>query len=108
MVVVDRFGDHGRNFYSREGDLLPVNRYGYVNKDYDLPGEIENLILAAERLSCGFDFVRVDLYCHRGDVYFGEMTRTPAAARERFVPDSWDTVFGSYWDYSMKDKSYQP
>ena len=32
----------------------------------------------AEKLSEGFKFVRIDLYCSNGNIYFGEFTLYPA------------------------------
>lgn len=45
------------------------------------PKNIEYMIQCAETLAKGFPFVRIDLYNISGKVFFGEMTFTPAAAR---------------------------
>jgi hypothetical protein len=50
---------------------------------YCLPEEWETLKLAAERLSRGWKYVRVDLYCEAGEVFFGEMTFYPKAGLYR-------------------------
>ncbi len=49
------------------------------------PPNFTEMLDVAERLSRGFDFLRIDLYNVNGRVYFGEVTCTPAGG---FVPIS--------------------
>jgi TupA-like ATPgrasp len=51
----------------------------------------------AERLGAETDFVRVDLYCPRGRVVFGELTNYPVAARGKFNPPEFDRQLGEWW-----------
>ena len=46
------------------------------------------MILAAEKLSQGLPFLRVDLYYFRNKIYFGEMTFFPGSGCLRLVSDS--------------------
>jgi hypothetical protein len=39
----------------------------------------------AKTLSMGFDFVRVDLYTHLKEFYFGEMTFTPCSGKLKCI-----------------------
>ena len=47
-------------------------------------------------LSEGFPHVRVDLYEINGKVYFGELTFYHFGGVEPFIPEEWDTIFGSW------------
>ena len=70
-------------FLDRDFRLLRINRDGKeAPADFSLvrPDGLERAFSAAETLSAGFPFVRVDLYLIGGRVFFGELTFTPAAA----------------------------
>jgi hypothetical protein len=55
------------------------------------------MLEAAETLSGGFDFVRVDFYEAEGRPLFGEMTFYPGSGLDRFRPVSFDGLFGEHW-----------
>lgn len=60
------------------------------------PRHLADMIEYAARLSTGFPFVRVDLYEVEGRVYFGELTFTPAAARNEAFTREWLLELGSH------------
>lgn len=67
------------------------------------PASLASMFEAAEALSAGVDFVRVDLYEIDGRAYFGELTSSPNKGLSPFRPPSLDRVFGDYLeldDYS--------
>jgi hypothetical protein len=97
QVEQDRFGDHRRNLYSPEWELLDV-QYGYPRGRLDpRPAKLERMIAVAERLADGIDFVRVDLYDSGGRVVFGEMTIYPVSGQASFHPSEFDAYLGSMW-----------
>lgn len=53
------------------------------NGQIERPKSLEKMIEVARMLSAGLPFVRVDLYEIHGEVYFGELTMTPAAGVDR-------------------------
>ena len=59
------------------------------------PAGLEEAFQAADCLSEGFPFVRVDLYLTEKGVRFGEMTFTPAAALDNKRLPETDLLFGS-------------
>jgi len=61
------------------------------------PSSLAEMILAAEKLGAGFDFVRVDLYEIHGRPLFGEMTFYPGSGLERVSPSDLDLQMGSLW-----------
>ena len=68
------------------------------------PAQLQTMIEYAETLSDGIDFVRVDLYDVARKIYFGELTNIPESALGKFMPQSWDGVFGDFWELP----SYRP
>ncbi len=102
QVDIDRFGDHRRNFYSKDWNLLPFtwsqwDKYGpkWENGSaIEKPRELAKMIDIAGTLSQPFDYIRVDLYCLRNRIYFGELTLNHGGGWERFDPPEYDKIFG--------------
>lgn len=94
QVHLDRGGRHRWILFDRQWQ-----RVSAVTPDADPPPPITlvHMIEAAEELSRGFDFVRVDLYEVGGHPYFGEMTFYPGSGLDPFDPVSLDTVIGEHW-----------
>ena len=61
------------------------------------PASFKRMIAAAEALSEGVDFLRVDLYEIDGQPLFGEMTFYPGSGLNRFDPVSLDRELGEHW-----------
>ena len=70
-------------FFDRKWKLARINQNGISAPDnFSLPKpkRLEDMFSYADRLSAPFPFVRVDMYASDTDIYFGELTFTPAAA----------------------------
>lgn len=102
-VDFDRFGNHTRNFYDKKWNLLPFNKGEFKNYPGVVrkPRNFDKMWKLAEKLSQGFDQVRVDFYDIDGVVYFGEMTFTNGAGLERFYPSEVDLKMGELWKLDM-------
>lgn len=61
------------------------------------PARLADMIAIAEQLSCDTDFLRVDLYAIRGEIYFGELTHSPAAGNFDFTDAALDQQLGHGW-----------
>lgn len=84
-------------FLDREFKLLRINRDSKAcPADFSLPepAGFKQALQAADALSAGFEFVRVDLYLVDGSPRFGEMTFTPAAALDNKRLPGTDLMFG--------------
>jgi TupA-like ATPgrasp len=55
------------------------------------------MLAAAETLSEGMSFVRVDFYEINGTPRFGEMTFYQGAGLEPFDPPEYDAIIGALW-----------
>lgn len=100
-VDYDRFGDHRRNVYNMDWEIMPFMKglYQHPAQEYPRPPEYSEMKRIVRELSRGIDQVRVDLYLVDGHVYFGEMTFTNAGGFEYFVPDEWDYKLGELWPF---------
>lgn len=99
FIQVDRgrFAHHTRNLYSTAWELLPV-RLTIANHVADpRPPRLEEMIRIAEQLAAPFEFLRVDCYVIGEALYVGELTNTPGAGFEKFIPARFADEFGSYW-----------
>jgi hypothetical protein len=83
MVCFDRqSGDTKFYFFDEKWSLLPLNIRGKnAPKDFTLPRPscIERMFAIASLLSQNIPFLRVDLYCAKDRIYFGETTFYPAS-----------------------------
>lgn len=75
---------------------------GWKKTDVPLqkPAVFDEMIALAEKLAIPFPFVRVDLYCVNNQIYFGEMTFTPAKGTLIFDDDQADFIIGNWLDIS--------
>lgn len=98
LIQVDN-NDHSINpFYDLEWNKVDIcYRPKFSERDVAGPGNLDEMLLIARKLSAGFDFVRVDLYYVRGRIYVGELTFTPAIGQLKFKPESWDRKLGDLW-----------
>lgn len=97
---VGRHGNHRRAFYDRDWTQLPFTK-GSIPIEPGVvippPPHLAAIISAAETLSAGWDFVRVDFYDLPEGPRFGEMTFCPGAGYGRYHPDEYDRITGELW-----------
>lgn len=87
-VDSDRFGNHTMDFFDEKWNLLQLKKGNHENSSTipRKPQKFDKMINIAEELASEFQFVRVDLYNVDGNVYFGELTFTPAGGLTAFFP----------------------
>lgn len=87
-VDFDRYKNHTINFYNTKFEKMDIregnykNYYGKISK----PENFDEMLKIVNKLCSDFSFVRVDLYNVDGKIYFGELTFTPAAGINPFIP----------------------
>ncbi len=98
-VIHSRFVDTCGHIMTRDWAHIPGHIYFPADPGPPppRPPQLADLVAAAEALSAGFDFLRVDLYLVDGRPLFGEITTTPGGAHEKFNPPTLDQVFGEPW-----------
>ncbi len=98
-IDFDRRTAHRANYFDVNGNLLPFGEIECppdVNKNLELPINLNKMVELAEILSKDIPFVRVDFYEADGKVYFGEITFFPAGGFGRFTDEQWDYTLGSW------------
>lgn len=115
QVDVERFGDHRRNIYDINWNLMEFRlRYPPVPFEIKKPVNLEEMISIAEKLAEPFCEVRVDFYCVGERIIFGELTFFHASGYQKFIPEDWDFEWGSLIDLStikeecLRDKNRKP
>ena len=101
LACADREAADGikKVFYDEAWNKLDLKRPGTSNDCHlERPRNLGKMIELAELLSHGIPFVRVDFYEVNEKLYFGELTFFPGSGMERFEPDEYDAVLGSYLD----------
>jgi hypothetical protein len=98
QVDTDREHAHKRAIFDRNWGRLPVRlHFPIETRELCPPRSLPLMLEAAETLSRGFDFVRVDFYEVEGRPLFGEMTFYPGSGLDRFQPAAFDRLFGKHW-----------
>lgn len=103
-VDFDRQSCHRANYYSVNGELLPVGEAAYPpdpKKEIVFPKNLEKMIELSGVLSKGYPFLRVDFYEVNGQIYFGELTFYPASGTGKWTDDRYDKIFGDLIDLSV-------
>lgn len=99
----DRYVEHKRNFYDRDWNYIDAGTdCGKLGDKIEKPKMLGEMIDVAEKLSEGFPYVRVDLYCVDGKIYFGELTFYPWSGYVQFTPDEFDFELGEDFNLEMK------
>ncbi len=98
MLCLERnTGDTKFYFFDKDWNLKRLNVRGKnAPADFTLPKPecTDEMFAAAEKLSQGFRFIRIDLYQSCGKVYFGEMTFFPDSGFDRNILDETDRYWG--------------
>ena len=80
-------------------DFKPLQfTWGYPNSKVQpqKPGNFEEMVKIAEKVTKDIPEARVDFYEVNGKTYFGEITFFDGSGMQRFNPDSWDETFGKW------------
>ena len=100
MVATGR--NEGRlcmDYFTPEWEHMPFKRHN-PNSPHtpEKPPLLQEMLAMARVLSAPFPAVRVDLYCEKNQIWFGEMTFFPAKGMHAFEPFEYDLLFGSWLD----------
>ena len=96
QVDRDRFARHTQVLFDEHWNAIDGTIKAAQGLPLPAPASLAAMIAAAEALSAGVDFVRVDLYDIGGKAHFGEFTHYPNKGLSRFEPASLDQLLGSY------------
>ena len=101
QVIKDRGKDETIDFYDNQWRRMkftglhnPGKPYPHAVTDQEEPDRYKDMIEVAKKLSKGLPFLRVDLYCINGSIYFGELTFFPFSGYGVFDPPEWNYKMG--------------
>lgn len=96
QVDFDRFGKQQRNLYDRDFKELDATLlYPKYRAKVQKPDNLDEAIKLAETLAADLNFIRVDLYLLKNQIYFGELTNYPGNGFVPFSPESFEYQMGS-------------
>ena len=79
-VISGRFTDLGSRYYRPDWTPLDVKAEYALAPVLPEPPDLEEMLDIALRIGKQFDFMRIDLYHSRGQVWFGKTPPIPGAA----------------------------
>ncbi len=99
LVVSERFTDKNGpyfDYFDLNGNALPI-RWGGPNSPQRvvLPKAIDEMFEMATILSRNLHHVRIDFFCIKEHIYFGEYTFFDSAGFDRIYPADWDFKLGN-------------
>ncbi len=84
-------------FYGNDWNIMPFERsHPRETTPIQKPYCYEQMKQAAEKLSEGLPFARIDFYEINQRPYFGEITLYPGSGFEAFQPEEWDYIMGEW------------
>jgi hypothetical protein len=84
-------------FHTPEWALLDWRFSRTVDREFERPLRLDDMIAVAERLGAGLDHVRVDIYDCGDRFWIGELTLYSWSGYSRFSPDEADLALGAHW-----------
>jgi hypothetical protein len=96
QVTTNRFTRPRLNFYKLDWGLVKSG----TSHDGPLtarPHRLTEMLQISAQLGAEWDFMRIDLYEHDDDIWFGEITPYPAGGTIPYRPRSFDLELGSLW-----------
>ena len=105
FIITDRGIDPKINFFDMKFNEINLQQ-GFKNSDKKIikPKKFDEMIDLSRKLSSSIPHVRVDFYILNGKVYFGELTFFDSAGLEKFTPEKYDEILGSYIDLNKIQK----
>ncbi|WP_218884727.1 ATP-grasp fold amidoligase family protein [Kineococcus aurantiacus] len=104
----NRFTHRGHRLYSPDWQWVGRAKGMPTGEDVPRPELLEEMLEAASAMGRGFDFIRVDLYQHDGQVWFGEITPYPGSGTISWQPDELDLRIGRRWRLPSFDETPVP
>uniref|UniRef100_UPI004057A4B0 ATP-grasp fold amidoligase family protein n=1 Tax=Alistipes sp. TaxID=1872444 RepID=UPI004057A4B0 len=99
VIATERHSQTGVcfDYFDKDFNHLPFEQGGPNSKNVvNKPKRYEEMWNIANKLSKGLPHVRVDLYCIKGNIYFGELTFFDSSGFAEFNPNEWDYKFGEW------------
>lgn len=80
------FTEHRENYYDEDWNEFGVAGKCKKGDHIERPSDLGKMLNVAQVLSKDFPYIRIDLYSVKDEIYFGELTFTPANGTVPFYP----------------------
>lgn len=106
LVSSGRFeGKTCYDYFDMDFNPLPFSQGGPKSGlKFKKPAKYDEMVDLVKKLSKDLPHVRIDLYEHKGKVYFGEFTFFDSSGLKRFYPDEWDKIAGDWLTLPKKEQ----
>ena len=98
QLDTERHTAHHRRLYTRDWMALDVQLLHPLAPILPRPDNLDDMLVAAEKLGAEFDMIRIDLYHFNDTLWFGELTPYPGTGRSPFRPYYLDQELGAKWE----------
>ena len=97
-VIYDRFTEYKCQIFDINWNKINcvVGKEQDNSRIINKPECLNKLLELAEKLSCGFTFIRIDFYIINDKIYFGEMTFYPGSGIEKIEPEEFNIELGNW------------
>lgn len=95
-------------YYRKDWSVIDHSCTAAETERFKDPPNFVEMLDVAERLSRGFDFLRIDLYNVAGRVYFGEITCTPAGGFKPITNPERAALGARLWQLARDDRFLYP
>lgn len=99
LIATERHSKTGVcfDYFDKDFNHYPFEQGGpNSKKTISKPDKFEEMWHIAGKLSKGVPHLRVDLYCIKGKIYFGELTFFDSSGFDKFNPEEWAHTFGEW------------
>ena len=93
----DRFGNKAESYFWPDGTPINASIADLPAADFIPHKDFDKMLAIAEKLSAGFDYIRIDFLIAGDRFALNEMTVYRGSGLNRFHPVEFDFEFGSYW-----------
>jgi hypothetical protein len=106
QVDYGRYTEHKRNLYTTEWKYIDASIEYPTDRNVEIkkPEKLDEMLYLAKKLSEGIPHVRTDFYSINDHIYFGELTFYHGSGMEKFMPESFETMVGSWLELPFEDR----
>ncbi len=105
-IDIDKYNNHKKIYLNSEWKPLNTINKSPIEIDYK-PKNSKLMEKIVNKLSKDFDYVRVDLYSTKWNIFFGELTFTPWSWFDKIIDKNMDKILGDMIHISSFSKKYR-
>lgn len=97
----DKQSNESIDYFDTDWNLLELKQnFPNSSEPYSRPNNLDIMIQIAKILSCGHNYIRIDLYSIDNSIYFSEYTFFSDSGLAQFYPEGWDVTLGEWMQFT--------